>query len=97
MNTDYIKNLSDAVAALHGCHCSHTGTAKVHEMMNGRTVWKGEVEIFNLAGHAKATKAYAWAYQDDAGETHYVAVLELPPIVSPRHAVQAAIASSQLK
>lgn len=95
--TDSLKNLQRAVAALHGCDCSHSGTSKVHEMMDGRTVWQGEVETFDLSRHSKAKRAYAWAWQDDAGETHYVAVLEMPPIISPRHAVQAAIASGQLK
>lgn len=95
--SDYLAELSEAVAALHGCHCSHSGTSKVLEMMDGKTVWQGEVETFDLAGHAKASKAFAWAYQDDAGETHYVAVLDVPPINSPREAVQAAIASGQLK
>jgi hypothetical protein len=40
-----------------------------------------------------ASKAFAWAWRDDAGETHYVAVLDVPPVNSPREAVQAAIAS----
>ena len=97
MSADHLTNLTEAVAALHGCHCTHSGTAQVHEMMNGRTVWKGEVEKFTLDGHPKASVAYAWSYEDDDGETRYVAVLELPPIISPRHAVQAAIASGQLK
>lgn len=93
--TDYIKDLSEAVAALHGCHCSHLQTAHVHEMMDGQTVWQGEVETFDLTGHPKASKAFAWSWEDDAGEDHFVAVLNVPPINSPREAVQAAIASGK--
>ena len=89
--TDDLKTLRKAVSTLHGCACSHLNTVQVHEMMDGKTVWKGEVETFKLTGHPKADKAYAWAWRDDKGETHYVAVLNVPPIVSPREAVQAAI------
>lgn len=91
----YIKDLSDAVAAMHNCRCSHVRTATVHEMMNGKTVWQGQVEVFKLTDHPKAKEAFAWGYKDDSGETQYVAVLAIPPIVSPREAVQAAIASGR--
>lgn len=91
--TENLMNIYKAVTALHGCDCSHIGTSQVHEMMDGKTVWKGEVETFNLVGHPKANKAFAWSWKDDDGDTHYVAVLNVPPILSPRQAVQAAIAS----
>ena len=90
-----LEALSAAVAALHGCDCSHVGTARVLEVMDGHTVWRGEVETFALQGHRQASKAFAWAWRDDAGETHYVAVLAVPPINSPREAVQAALTSGR--
>jgi hypothetical protein len=93
MSPGSIEALSAAVAALHGCDCSHAGTSTVHEMMEGKTVWRGQVETFALRGHRSADEAFAWAWRDDAGETHYVAVLAVPPVNSPRDAVQAAIAS----
>src|SRR5436190_3622735 len=92
---DTLRNLQRAVTAMHGCACSHEGTSYVHEMMDGKTVWQGAVETFALEGHAKATKAFAWAYRDAEGEVRYVAVLNVPPIVSPREAVQAAIVSGR--
>lgn len=64
--------------------------------MDGQTVWKGQVEVFKLMDHPKAKEAFAWGYKDDAGEMQYVAVLAVPPIVSPREAVQAAIASGRM-
>ncbi len=89
----YLHYLSRAVEAMHGCPCSHVGNAKVHEMFEGQTVWEGEVEIFDLEGHPEATQAFAWGWKDDEGEIRYIAVLNIPPILSPREAVQAAIAS----
>ncbi|MEZ0275705.1 MAG: hypothetical protein ACAH88_12435 [Roseimicrobium sp.] len=66
-------------------------------MMDGKTVWQGAVEIFGLTGHPTATKAFAWAYRDALGEIQSMAVLNAPPISSPREAVQAAIASGQMR
>jgi hypothetical protein len=57
---------------------------------DGKTVWEGVVESFALTSHPKAKRCYAWSYQDK-GETQYVNVLEIPPVVSPQTAVQAAI------
>lgn len=92
---DTLRNLERAVTAMHGCPCSHEGTFFVHEMMDGQTVWQGAVELFALEGHPKATRAFAWAYRDAEGEIRYIAVLNVPPINSPREAVQAVIASGR--
>ena len=92
-----IPTLKRAIAAMHGCDCSHVETSKVHEMMDGATVWRGEVETFSLSGHPKAVVAYAWTYMDDSNEKQHVAILKLPPVVGPREAVQVTIASRLLK
>jgi hypothetical protein len=57
---------------------------------------KGVVESFALTGHPKAKRCYARSYQDN-GETQYVTALEIPPVVSPKTAVQAAIVSGSQK
>jgi hypothetical protein len=44
-----------------------------------------------LRGHADATTACAWSDETDAGGRRYVAVLAVPPIVTPSDAVRAAI------
>lgn len=95
--SQYINELSEAVSAMHGCSCSYSHTATVHESMNGETVWKGKVEVFDLEGHTEATQAFAWGYKDDSGEVQYMAVINKPPINSPREAVQAAIASGRFR
>ena len=92
-----LETLTRAVSAMEGCPYSHSGTSKVHEMMNGKTVWQGEVETFALQGHPKAKRAFAWPYVDDHGETQFVSLLEQPPVKSPREAVQIAIASRRVK
>lgn len=95
--SEYLANLSDAVTAMHGVSCTHSSTARVIETMDGKEVWNGDVEVFELSGHANATKAFAWGYKDEQCEIKYMAVLNVPPIDSPREAVQAAIASGRFK
>ncbi len=86
-----IDDLRSVIRKLHGCEAVHVSTMPVHETFEGKTVWQGEVEVFDIAGHPKASQCYAWRYQDDDGKLHYTAVLKLPPVQSPQDAVKAAI------
>jgi hypothetical protein len=63
----------------------------VHEVFQGKTVWDGKVEVFELIGHPKAKRAYGWSHpegENDQGE-RFVTVLAIPPVNSPRTVVQA--------
>ena len=75
---------------MHQCKAVHERSAVIVEKFKNQTVWEGVVESFALAGHPKAKRCYAWSYQDK-GETQYVNVLEIPPVVSLQTAVRAAI------
>jgi hypothetical protein len=90
--SEYLHNLRDAVSALHGCDCSHSGTSLVVEFFDGRKVFEGNVETFTLSEHPRASEAFAWAFEDK-GEPRYLAVLKIPPINDPSDAVRAAILS----
>ena len=84
---------------LHDCSSKHVETVPVHEVFRGQTVWQGNVEVFDLTGHPKAKRCYAWSHRegkDDNGE-RFVAVLEIPPVVSPETAVRASIVSDTKK
>jgi len=90
---DYLNALSNAIQHMHGVPAEYAETVQVTETFQGETVWKGEVEVFNIRGHPKASRAYAWAHvsgDKDEGK-RYVAVLETPPVDSPETAVRAAI------
>ena len=64
----------------------------VVEQFEGKTAWRGTVEVFDLIGHPKAKRAYAWRYRDgDQNKT--VTVLGIQPVDSPQTAVKVAIAS----
>jgi hypothetical protein len=90
IDSRYEAALAKAFRDLHGCEAKHVETVPVIERFQGETVWEGEVEVFDLTGHPKASRGYAWAY-DKAKGSEIVAVLELPPVISPKTAVQASI------
>jgi hypothetical protein len=90
---DYVARLQTAVQHLHSCGAIHRETVPVHEVFQGKTVWAGEVEVFDLHGHPKAKRCYAWSHLDkpDDSEERFVAVLEIPPVDSALKAVQVQI------
>ena len=92
-DSEYIQRLKLALEHLHGCSAHHLRTERVHEVFHGQTVWQGDVEIFEIAGHPKAKRAYGWAHaagKDDSDE-RFVGVLELPPVDSALTAVRVSL------
>lgn len=87
-----VQSLQSAIKAMHGCDSRYVESVPVHEVFQGQTAWRGTVEVFDLMGHSKAKRAYAWQYEDGP-ETKTVAVLEIPPVDSPETAVKVAIAA----
>ena len=88
----YIEELRDVIRRLHGVDSTHIESVPIKETFQGKTVWEGIVEVFELRGHPKASKVYAWAYEtDNPKKPKHVTVLHLGPITSPLLAVRAAI------
>ena len=90
----YIDELKDVIRRLHGAEATHVESVPVKEMFQDKTVWEGIVEVFDLHGHPKATRVYAWAHETDDPQKprRHVAVLHIHPVTSPVLAVRAAIA-----
>jgi hypothetical protein len=88
----YIEELRDVIRHLHGVESTHVETVPIKETFNGKTIWEGEVEVFDLQGHPKATRLYAWAHEtDNPKRPRHVTVLQMGAITSPLMAVRAAI------
>jgi hypothetical protein len=89
----HIQELQDVIHRLHGGKACHLESVPVTETFRGQTVWDGVVEVFQLKGHAKADRVYAWTHatDDPVHPKRSVTVLHIPPVVSPRTAVQAVI------
>jgi hypothetical protein len=68
----------------------------VKEVFQGQTVWEGVVHVFDLEGHPRATRAYAWSNSIEGTERRrFFAVLHLGRIRSPLDALRAAIVAEQ--
>jgi len=89
----YIQELQDVIHRLHGAKATHVQSAPVKEIFQGKTVWDGVVEVFDLTGHPKANRIYAWAHDTDDPKQpkRYLTVLHVPPAISPETAVRIAI------
>ena len=84
-------HLRTEIRRLHGCEASHVVTVPLTDQFQGKIRWQGEVEMFDLHGHPQANRCYAWAYLDEDNKQQFTAVLEMPPVDSPRAAVRAAL------
>jgi hypothetical protein len=93
MTSKYIEALQNTVRKLHGVESKHIESVPVKEVFQGKTVWDGVVEVFELVGHPKAPKVYAWAHDTDDPKQprQYVTVLHIHPVTSAVLAVRAAI------
>jgi hypothetical protein len=89
----YLEELRDVIRRLHGADAQHIESVPVKETFEGKTVWEGVVEVFDLIGHTTASKVYAWAHETDDPDKprRHVTVLHSHPITSARDAVRAAI------
>jgi hypothetical protein len=83
--------LQRVVESQHGGTASFVQSVPVSDTWDGQEAWRGTVGVFDLTGHPKATRAYAWTQELPDGRTRTYAVPHLPPITGPVDAVRAAI------
>ena len=88
---DYLALLQERIQRTHQCEAVYRGSVHVHETIEGQTIWKGDVEVFQLNGHAEAKKCYAWIATEKGKSAQLVTILGKPPVNSPAMAVKSAI------
>ena len=94
-----MKLLQTAIEQRHDCAAAHRESVYVHETLEGQTIWEGNVEVFDLAGHAEAERCYAWSHHEkgksgsvlNSDHLRLITVLGKRPVDSPQMAVRAAI------
>ena len=92
MKAEDVQEIQGVILTVHRCDSRHVESVPVVEQFEGQIAWQGTVEVFDLIGHSKAKRAYAWTYRDgDQDKT--VTVLDIPPVDSPQNAVKMAIAA----
>ena len=93
METDQLK---DVVERKHGGSAQFARSVPVRETFEGKAVWEGVVHVFDLSGHPKATRAYAWSSPiEGSAKRRFFAVLHVGPIKSPLDAVRASIVAER--
>jgi hypothetical protein len=95
LNHKHIARLQNVIRQLHHCESKYVESVTVSGsflFLESRTVEQSEVAVFELSGNSQAKRAYAWSYWA-CDNTSCVVVLEIPPITSPRTAVEAATAA----
>lgn len=89
----HIDELREVIHKLHGGTATHVESVPIKEVFQGRTVWDGVVEVFDLHGHPLANRIYAWSHDTDdpANPKRHVTVLHLGLIQSAIDAVRVVI------
>lgn len=80
--------MKEAIEAAHCCSATFQGEWFLREESNVLAV-----ALFELHGHPRAKRCYAWTCDDD-GRPRTTIILGLPPVDSPEDAVRAARGSS---
>jgi hypothetical protein len=88
---NYLAVLQEAVQNAQKCAAVHFETVPVRETIDGRIIWQGNVEVFNLTGHGQAKRCYAWLHTEDGQHLQFITILETAVVNSPQKAVQSAI------
>jgi hypothetical protein len=78
---------------LHNCGATWVKSVPVHEVFKGKTVWNGDVEVYDLNGHPKAKRCYGWTFGEPE---EFITILELPPVTDAQSAVKVGV-SYQIK
>jgi hypothetical protein len=91
-----LDQLREAVERMHGGTAAFAQSVPVRETFEGKSVWEGVVQIFDLTGHPTATRAYAWSSPiEGSTKRRFFAVLHSARINSPLEAVRAAIVAER--
>jgi hypothetical protein len=86
------NQLKTAVETQHGGNATFIQSVPVHERQGDRTIWSGEVSVFDLRySTSGAFRAYAWSRELPDGKPQFITILHSPQTVSPAQAVRAAI------
>jgi hypothetical protein len=86
-----IETLKQSILENHDCTATHLQSVWVEEISTDKTLWAGQVEIFGIQGHAKATIAYGW--WQEGSKAGLVTILALTPTMDARKAIQAYLMS----
>jgi hypothetical protein len=97
--SDCTRLLQRVIQQRHRCEAIHRESVHVHEVLDGQTIWEGNVEVFDLKDHSEAERCYGWSHREEGTSGHVlnsenmrlITVLGKRPVDSPEMAVRTAI------
>lgn len=92
-----IPALQDAIRNMHGVESRWIESVEIDETFEGAQVWSGEVQVFELIGHPRATRCYAWSEAAGGKRRRFFAALHVPPVDSALAAIRVSIVADVKK
>jgi hypothetical protein len=89
-------SLMDAIELNGNCKATYVHTQPVRIILEGKVLWKGRVEVFDLKGHAFSKRAFGWTIRHKEKKSENIIVMGIPPLDTPLMAVKAFLASRKL-
>jgi hypothetical protein len=91
MGQSDVELLKTAIERKHGGTAWFARKVPIMARFEGGAFWAGIVYVFDLSGHPKADRVYAWAYRRGGGEMRFFASLHSDRINSPEGAVRSSV------
>jgi hypothetical protein len=92
-----IPALQEAIRHMHGCEARWLEEVEVDETFEGARVWRGPIQVFQLVGHPKAERCYAWSEASTGKRRRFFAALHVPPVDSAVAALRVSIVADVRK
>ncbi len=90
---NFRRRVLDAIEQRAKCDAVYVHTQPIRIVMDGRVLWRGKVEVFDLKGHPYAKRAFGWAIKHKDKRTEYITVIGIPPLDTPLMAAKAYLAN----
>jgi hypothetical protein len=91
----YRGDVLEAIETRAKCGVVYLHTQPVRIVLDGRVLFRGKVEVFDLKGHPYAKRAFGWAIKQKDKRTQYVTVIGIPPLDTPLMAAKAYLANQK--
>ena len=90
---EYRESVQEAIENRAKCPAVYLNTQPIRFSMDGKVLWDGKVEIFQLKGHPQAQQAFGWGYENKMKKMEYVTIIGIPPLDTAMAAVKGYVAS----
>ena len=90
---EYREALLTAIENRAKCQAVYQNTQPIKFSIDGKVLWKGKVEVFQLKGHPQAQQAFGWGFENAQKKMEYITVIGIAPLDTPMAAVKGYVAS----